>query len=513
MQRLRSDSQPGTSVHLRAVRKLLSTLEQQRVARAIEEAEHEDPKRRSHVLASGWTDALATEFLAFYDEQDERLVQAGFHRTSRWWRSELERFIRSGRRRWLLRVGRQGGKSSTLTRVYVAFARWKHWAPSMGTLPEIPLLSQVMGKAKDRFITITAILDALGEPYEKRGDLFEMKDLGMCFRVTPASTNAVGMTAIVLFCDEVSRWPSGTAANPAKLVLKSAEPSMITQPLAFSVLASTPFGELDYHAELCDLGDDEDQIYSHAPTWVATDGHVTEEETHRRERDPLEWSINYAAIPQASLTSAFEKQHVAQAFKQSPKGRRGSIGWVACDPSQGMRDGFAYACGWSTSEGELVVAEVFEWGAGQLPVLEEVCATLASKVQDYGAGYVFADHYEQTGLTAGLAKLGVAYWPKQWTVPSKEGAFSWLRRKLREGRVCVLVPDEQLKREMERCPAEIRQKTGKVHYETTGLDKLSCLVSLAHGVAEGLYRVSDGGSIDWAMVEEMQGIAPGFFPG
>ncbi len=506
-----NESAAGLSALLQAAR---AYREKREAIRSQERAEAFEPVEKKLEAPSGWTQELVAEFLAFYDEQDAVLVAKGFHRTSRWWRGEIERFLTSGRKRWVIRVGRQGGKSSTLTRLYVAFARWKRWRESLDTLPEIPLLSQSIEKAAQRLYTIKAILDALGEPYEPRGNRVFLERARMEFKVVAATANAVGMTALGLFCDEVSRWPAGSeAAHPAKVVVGSASPAMVTQPLAFTVLASTPYGELDYHAELYDEGDNDDQVTSYAPTWVATDGFVTEAQTHERERDPVEWSINYLAVPQASLTSAFDKAQVGLAFKRTPKGRRGTIGWVACDPSSAMRDGYAYACGWATADGEVVVSEVFEWSPAETPPIEDICEVLKSKALEVGAGYVFGDHYEQKGMFDGLAKIGVAYQKFAWTLPSKENAFSLLRRKLREGRFCVLAEDPKLKHEMERCPAEIQKKTGRTRYETTGLDRLSCLVTLAHAVAEGYYRVSDGATIDWAMFEEMQAAAPGVFPG
>ena len=60
--------------------------------------------------------------LARFDALDRALVAAGFPPTSPWWRRELERFLRSGRRRWVIRAGRRAGKSSTLCRLAVAVA-------------------------------------------------------------------------------------------------------------------------------------------------------------------------------------------------------------------------------------------------------------------------------------------------------------------------------------------------------------------------------------------------------
>ena len=55
-------------------------------------------------------------------EIDEQLVSRGWPAMSHWWRETLAKFYASGKRQLVLRVGRRGGKSSTLCRVAVAEA-------------------------------------------------------------------------------------------------------------------------------------------------------------------------------------------------------------------------------------------------------------------------------------------------------------------------------------------------------------------------------------------------------
>src|SRR5690349_11903298 len=59
-------------------------------------------------------------FLAHFYAQEDRLLAKGFHRIPPWWRQELERFVRSGHRRWVVRSGRRGGKSTMLCRLSAA---------------------------------------------------------------------------------------------------------------------------------------------------------------------------------------------------------------------------------------------------------------------------------------------------------------------------------------------------------------------------------------------------------
>ena len=76
--------------------------------------------------------AWVAQFLAHFDAMDADLVVRGFPPTSPWWRSRIERFLRSGKKRWVLRVGRRGGKSSTLSRLLTAWILWGPWSVPPG---------------------------------------------------------------------------------------------------------------------------------------------------------------------------------------------------------------------------------------------------------------------------------------------------------------------------------------------------------------------------------------------
>ena len=61
---------------------------------------------------------------------ERALVDAGFPAMTPWWRDALASFYESGRRQLVLRVGRRGGKSSTLCRVAVLEALFgEHYVP------------------------------------------------------------------------------------------------------------------------------------------------------------------------------------------------------------------------------------------------------------------------------------------------------------------------------------------------------------------------------------------------
>jgi hypothetical protein len=126
-------------------------------------------------------------FLARYDAMDRALVAAGFPPTSPWWREQLARFLGSSRRRWILRVGRRGGKSSTLCRVAVAVALWGGWSVPPGDLAVIPFVSVDRDEAGARLRTIADILLALGVAFDERGDEIELRGRRLVFRVVTSN--------------------------------------------------------------------------------------------------------------------------------------------------------------------------------------------------------------------------------------------------------------------------------------------------------------------------------------
>ena len=239
-----------------------------------------------------------------FDRQDERLTEEGFPPTSPWWHATVARFYRSGRKSLVARVGRRGGKSSTLCRLAVNEAlHGAHRIPP-GDTGFVAFVSVKRGEAMARLRTISAILDALHVPYSQTGDTITLSDRPIAFRVFTASVAGVsGPTCICAICDEVSKWrDADTGANPATEVLASLRPTMATMPNARMVLSSSPLGLFDAHAKAFELGDTDEQIVAAAPTWVAN---PTVSEVFTRELEPDEeiWKREYAAIPTETAES------------------------------------------------------------------------------------------------------------------------------------------------------------------------------------------------------------------
>lgn len=257
-------------------------------------------------------------FLRRFWAMDAALVVARFPATSPWWRAELERFFRSGRRRWIIRAGRRAGKSSTLCRLAVAWALWGAWSIPPGDVAVTAFISLDRDEASARLRTIAAILRALGVSFDERSDEIELRDKPLVFRVVTCSIRSVGFTSVAVFGDEMARWESrDTAANPAREVMASLRPTMATQAHAFEVCSSSPWGTEDYHHELHEAGDTDHQVTSRAATWEANPT-LSEQRTRELEPDERAWSREYAAIPGGTVTDSWFGNAVDTAIDTDP---------------------------------------------------------------------------------------------------------------------------------------------------------------------------------------------------
>lgn len=254
---------------------------------------------------------------------DALLVGKGFPGLSPFWRKTLRSFLRSGKRALVVRAGRRGGKSLVLSKLALACSLFGTWAVSPGEVGTACFISVDRDEAGSRLRTVGAMLDALGEKYVRRGDEIELLSRPCVFRVlTATSAGVVGRNVIFAAADEVARWrDSETGANPAREVIASLTPSMLTQASARLYLASSPWMAADFHAEKFDQGDDASQMVAFAPTWVAHPG-LTEAMCRALEPDPRIFSREYLGIPVeavAAVCSADELTAVTGTGERHPR--------------------------------------------------------------------------------------------------------------------------------------------------------------------------------------------------
>jgi hypothetical protein len=239
-------------------------------------------------------------FLSRYREMDAQLVQAGFPATSPWWLETFGELYTRRKRTLVARVGRQGGKSTTLCRLGVAEALYGGHVIPHGTLATVAFVSVDRKEATDRLLTVQKILLALGVAWVplEGGRGIRLVDKPITFRVYTASISGVsGGTCIFACCDEVAKWRDlRTGVNPATEVLASLRPALVTMPRAKLVLISSPLGRLDLHAKEYERGETATQMTAYAPTWVANPS-VTEEWTRGEEANEGRWKREFLAVP------------------------------------------------------------------------------------------------------------------------------------------------------------------------------------------------------------------------
>jgi hypothetical protein len=388
---------------------------------------------------------------------DSALVASAFVPISPWWLDTLRRFLLSGRRQLVVRAGRRGGKSSSLCRFAVSFAlAYDLKQIPKGDVGTVAFFSTRQDEAAQRLRTIKAILDALGLKHRPIESGIELVGRPIVFKVFPASVvGASGFTGILVVCDEVSKWrDSDTGANPSTEVLAAVRPTMATQPDARIVLSSSPLTHEDSHAKAFDAGDNAHQVVAYAPTWIANPT-ITEQQTRDDEPDPRVWAREYAAIPQAAKSGAFDVAVVERAFAH-PRPRDGYTPGkchVIIDPSSGGRDAFTIGVvRWMTPKQERPAARSYLrleyistlgsgsfWADGDANALADQIARVA---REWGATDVHSDQRESFTWRTLIRDRKLDFHEHTYTSASKPKALERLRRWLAEERISLCLSDK-----------------------------------------------------------------------
>lgn len=383
---------------------------------------------------------------------DRALVANGWPALSQWWMTTLERFLASTMRQLVLRVGRRGGKSSSLCRLAVAVALAYDLARiPQGDIGVVALISTTRDEANQRVRTIREMLAVVGIATRPVEHGIELADRRIAIKVYVATIAGVsGFTSILVIADEVAKWrDSDNGANPAKEVLASVRPTMATQPSARIILSSSPLGTEDAHARAYDEGDSDFQQTAFAETWTANPS-VSEAETHGLEPDERIWEREYAAIAQRARLAAFDVDAVDDAFEPVELARSfGAFGVI--DASSGKKDRFTYAvASWHESAavagaGERVLAftHVAAYDASSFwsaDAGERVVTNVAREMRQRGVRVVYADQREAMMIGAAFTRAGLRFFELPWTGPRKERSVTTVRRWLADRRLVIAKP-------------------------------------------------------------------------
>lgn len=398
--------------------------------------------------------------LSRLDALSRAILGKGWPSLSAWFMETLARFVTSRRRQLVARVGRRGGKSSTLCRFAVAFAlAFDARQIPPGDIGIVAFISTTRDEANQRLRTIKAILDAIGIAWRPIEGGVELCDRPIGFKVFSATIAGVsGFTAILIICDEVAKWrDADTGANPATEVLASVRPTMATQPDARIILSSSPLGNDDAHAKSFDAGETNFQIVAHAPTWIANPT-VSEAETRALEPDERVWLREYAAIPQTAKLAAFVAEHIARAFDVPDEVGSAGVRVGIIDASSVRKDAFTFGiCGWRMIDGCKrlafdVISGFDARGARRLGVddaqkSEVIVSQICGEGSRFGVKRFVGDQRESFTLSGLFARNGMRFESLAWTSASKEAATTAVRRWLADD-LLVLPNHETMRREL-----------------------------------------------------------------
>ena len=422
------------------------------------------------------------ELVAALDVVNAARVKTGRYPLSPEIVKTLTSFWTSGRRRLVVRKGRQSGWSTALAIVAVLTAQYGRHRFQAGTRLAFIFVSVKIDECRERLINIIDTLEMLGISYTRRADEIELDDRPVRFVVLPCSTRSVGHTSGALFEDEVSLWWSDEkAANPGEEVDAILTPGLVTQPNARIYTISSPRTRDDFHAQLMAIGDNDTQMTVQGPSWH---WNPTIDEATTRALMPNErrWRREYLAEPASSaLSPAFSPEEVDAAFRPRPRIQRTGALVLVIDPSKLRNDAFTwcFAC-WAIVPAD--PAEEFlyleahdpernrsirrmirddlghlvrnpEWQPDSEPILcftsiravdpertptaEAIVAELSAEAKARGVRTVVSDAFESFALSSMFQSRALAYKAFDWSAPAKERALVHLQRLFREGRVFI----------------------------------------------------------------------------
>lgn len=238
---------------------------------------------------------------------------------SPWWRKVVGRVYFFNKPEIVARVGRRGGKSTTLCRVAVYEAVYAKHRDSASERGYFAIISAERAQAQERLLTCARILQVLGIDHKPTKDMIDLVGINRGIRVFTASVSGVvSFTSIGALCDEEAHWRDKDAErNPAPEVLKNLRPTMLTNSKTARLWhLSAPYSVFDEHYAAFERGTDATfQTCFYAPTWVANPSE-TEETTRSREPDDQTWQCQYKAVPLPSEENTFfPADHIDAAYK------------------------------------------------------------------------------------------------------------------------------------------------------------------------------------------------------
>jgi hypothetical protein len=379
------------------------------------------------------------------DALNRALADAGFVAMSPWWRDTLSSFYASTKRQLVLRVGRRGGKSSSLCRVGVLEALYGDHVIPRGDVGYVAFLSVDRNEAARRIVTIRAILDALRVPYTASGDEIRLTQRPIVFAVMTASlTGVVGGTVIAAFCDEVASWyDRDTGANPAREVLEALRPSMATMPNARMFLSSSPWSTDDAHARAFERGETDFQSIAFAETWIANPT-LTEAKCRALAESEREFRRAYAAIPAPLLLEGYFNdvlEGCVDVDRDGPSCPIANVPYVVTIDPATRRDGWAIAVTRAEERPQAEPIAYVEHAEVLTPrpnaplIVSDAVMHTVGVARRFGCTHVWGDQAMADALRPLFAQQGIEYADRPWTAANKRTLFRAMHMSMSDRRV------------------------------------------------------------------------------
>lgn len=384
---------------------------------------------------------------------DAKLAAHGVPPLGLWWQDVLAPWYRHPTALTLIVcAGRGSAKSHTLYKVGLCEALFGGHVIPIGERHSVNLTSRLKDEGAKGTAIISQWLTLLGARHTPTDGLIELTDMPIDIRVSAASVAGnSGWRSIFDGADEVAKWATeGALAVDAREVLASKSAMTTTHPGARHMIVSTPFVDSGPFYDLVSEGSNDRQVVAVAPTWIATDGRITKEQTYRLEPNARVHAREYGAEFSAGWEDGFFVGLIDPCVApwSSQPYQPGTRYTVSIDPAF-ARDLFAISI--AHADGDRVIVDRVEaiapprTGEGLSPTacLRRVRAICA----EYRVHRVLTDQHHAATLTELADREGVKLEPIAWTPTSKSERFEQARILMRDLRL-VIPNDKPLLREL-----------------------------------------------------------------
>ncbi len=459
---------------------------------------------------------------------------------SEWWQRETRRFLlHETAKRWIRCIGRGGAKTDNAVDLGIVETFFGEHRVPRGERHYFVHVSENLPEAQKTLRLYEQRLELLGTTYTRSGDVIELHGVPRGIRVLACRVGAVsGYRCIGWSADECAKWTI-EGVEPADEIIASLNAMTVTHPEARGYESSSPMGEGGHFYETFIRGDTERQVVSHAPSWIANPGAISEERT--RELEPHEPTRlrEYGAVPGFGEGCPFDPVDARAMVRHLAPGTSiVAAGVRLVDTSMGRCDGWADCASHVVDEPSTEPACIdyvrpdgstillpnpdrqppqrrlyvhdlhcVEGRFGADVTFAQIVAATAERAQLSDCPRAIADQFQSYALRSGLEPYGIDLHELPWTQATKAEAVATLRRLMRDRSIVVepgpeadALVSELLGMRERQLPSGgltvVARRTAAGH-----ADRASLLLLLARAESDGLLwgspAAAAGGVLTW----------------